>query len=422
MKIEILGKFWDNHSLAIVNRYIALELSKHHDVFITPIDMYDAEFSKITKSEVSKLKALEKQTDEPDIQIRHTYPPVWRWPISQKTKVVYIQPWEFPRIPLEWEIKWETFADALIVPSNWIRDRVLDAGLEPSKLFMVPNGYSPELFNVNNAYSAHIDQGKFTFTYVGNGQFRKGIDILLNAWSKAFTKADKTQLVIKDSPAIYGENNLLNDIIRVQYKSGCASIIYNSDNLTEEEMAGIYKNTDVIVHPYRGEGFGMHIQEAMACGAVPLVTHGGGPNDFVNEQNGIFINTQQKYLDITNPQVFAGKPGDSFTGMGGHGWVFEPDPNDLVQKMLYLYHHHDRNVVLNEKRKNANLINTWDAVGRTYSAILDIINHEKVIPIREQYKHIQRQPSKSEFDGEKFVTDIIVNNIQRNGPVAKDMG
>jgi glycosyltransferase involved in cell wall biosynthesis len=388
MKIEIVGKFYDNHSLAIVNRYIALELCKHHSVFITPIDMYDPETSTLDKQTVRQLKELEvKDEVEPEVQLRHTYPPIWRWPVSNKTKVVFIQPWEYNKIPLEWQFKWETFADALIVPSTWIRDRVLDAGLEPNRLFVVPNGYNEKLFNLEKvALSKHVDSGKLTFTYVGNSQYRKGIDLLLNAWSRAFQKADNVQLIIKDSPNIYGENNLLNDILRVQYKSGCGSIIYNSDNLTEEEMASIYKATDIIVHPYRGEGFGMHIQEAMACGAVPLVTHGGGPNDFVNNQNAMFLATAQKYVDITSPQVFAGKPGDSFTGMGGHAWIFEPDANDLMQKMQYLYYHHDRENVIRKLKENVTLINKWETVGALYASVLTTIQQNGMIPVREMFK------------------------------------
>ena len=54
LNVEILGKFYDNHSLAIVNRNIAIELSKYHNVFITPMDIFDPEFSKLDKN----LKAL----------------------------------------------------------------------------------------------------------------------------------------------------------------------------------------------------------------------------------------------------------------------------------------------------------------------------------------------------------------------------
>ena len=38
MKIEIVGKFFDNHSLSIINREIATRLGDRFDVYITPVD------------------------------------------------------------------------------------------------------------------------------------------------------------------------------------------------------------------------------------------------------------------------------------------------------------------------------------------------------------------------------------------------
>ena len=43
MIIEIIGKFYDNQSLTIINREMAIGLSKLHDVYITPLDQIDAE-------------------------------------------------------------------------------------------------------------------------------------------------------------------------------------------------------------------------------------------------------------------------------------------------------------------------------------------------------------------------------------------
>ena len=128
MKIEFIGKFYDNHSLTIINRNIVTKLSKKFDVFITPLDKFDPQY-KISSDAVKELKKLEAKDlkeDSPDIQIRHSYPPIWNWPVSDKTKIIYIQPWEYPKVPFEWQYKFETFADALVVPSNYIKQIFLE--------------------------------------------------------------------------------------------------------------------------------------------------------------------------------------------------------------------------------------------------------------------------------------------------------
>ena len=54
MKIEILGKFYDNQSLSIINRNLAVGLSVTNDVNILPLDSPDVSFkvdSKLAYSE-----------------------------------------------------------------------------------------------------------------------------------------------------------------------------------------------------------------------------------------------------------------------------------------------------------------------------------------------------------------------------------
>ena len=58
-------------------------------------------------------------------------------------------------------------------------------------------------------------------------------------------------------------------------------------------MASIYKNSKFLIHPYRAEGFGMHVQEAVACGCYHLLPDVGPHNDFIPEEAGLdFKQTQ----------------------------------------------------------------------------------------------------------------------------------
>ena len=46
MKLEIIGKFYDNQSLSIINRNLLVEMDKKGtDVFITPIDSFDPKYN-----------------------------------------------------------------------------------------------------------------------------------------------------------------------------------------------------------------------------------------------------------------------------------------------------------------------------------------------------------------------------------------
>lgn len=381
--IRIVSKIYDNHSLAIVTRKLALEFirNKWANISIVALDKFNPD-AKVNKEELKELKDyINKPLNKIDIEIRHSYPPILVWPEDPATKIVYIQPWEYNRMPLEWKNTFQDFADLVVVPSTWVANVYANSGINPNKIKVVPNGYDPKVFNQEPAPTELLDNSKFIFTFIGNAQHRKGIDVLLQAWHRAFVKADNAVLFIKDNPSIYGQTSLLENIIHLQYKTGCGKIIYNGDNLSETEMAALYKNTDVIVHPYRGEGFGMHLQEAMACGAFPLVTGIGAANDFIDETCGMKLNARMLVVDANDPKFFIGKSGDSYTLQGMNFWVPDPDPEDLMHKLRFLYFHHERQKIL-ETVKTASKLTTWDKSAAMLNDELESLLKRKDTPKR----------------------------------------
>ena len=381
MNLELVGKFYDNHSLSIINRNLALKLKELGVTFcITALDQYNPE-SGLSKSDVKTLKELEKvEFEEIDVQVRHSYPPIWQWPVSEKTKVVYIQPWEFEKALFEWQYKFETFADALIVPSNYIANVFRSGGLKPSNLFTVPNGFDDKVFNKEEPTDLHplVNPDEFNFVYVGNSQWRKGLDILANAWGKTFKKYDKATLIVKDNPKIYGKNNIINELIKMQYKTGCSRVVYIDEELSQEQMASIYKASKVVVHPYRAEGFGMHIQEATACGCLPLIPTNGPTDDFIPQDIGIRINVNRQTMNIQDSSVFAMKPGDATTLMSTHTFYNEPQSEDLINKMRFIYHSHNKDGQFFDKLDGLELENTWSKVAEDYLAIFKEVNDRPI--------------------------------------------
>jgi len=59
-----------------------------------------------------------------------------------------------------------------------------------------------------------------------------------------------------------------------------------ADDLDDEGLAALYRGCDVLVHPYRGEGFAMPVLEAMACGLPVVGVAAGGVAESVDEEVG----------------------------------------------------------------------------------------------------------------------------------------
>ena len=383
MLIQFIGKFYDNHSLSIINRNLVVALDKKGiNVNIISLDTYDPIYA-LDKKTIATLKRLENTEDMgiPEVQVRHSYPPIWEWPESRNTKVVYMQPWEYPKALFEWQYKFETFADAVILPSNYCKQVFLKGGLNPSKLSTIPYGYDKDIFNREPGNSVErfgIDTNKFNFIYVGNTQWRKGLDILLNSWSRTFSKADNARLIIKDNSRVYGSTNIVQELINLEYKTNCAPITYIDEELSASEMADLYKASKILVHPYRAEGFAMHVQEAAACGCVPIVPIGGPTDDFIPEGKGFKLSVQQIPVNIEDASLFALKPGDATTMMSTHTFMNEPSLDHLIRAMSFFYHSHDREYVLNNSRVE-NLDNTWDIMADKCLEVFNSLENREVI-------------------------------------------
>ena len=116
----------------------------------------------------------------------------------------------------------------------------------------------------------------------------KGIDLLLQAYAQMFAAHDDVCLVIKDLGATthYRGQTAEGLIAEHRARPNAPEILYLADDLPQHDVAALYRACDVLVAPYRGEGFCLPALEAMACGVPVIVTEGGSTDDFVDADVG----------------------------------------------------------------------------------------------------------------------------------------
>jgi tetratricopeptide (TPR) repeat protein len=174
----------------------------------------------------------------------------------------------------------------------------------------------------------------FKFLFVGGTIRRKGIDILLEAYTGAFTAQDDVCLVIKDmgTASFYRHQTAEAEVARLQATPGAPEIEYLDRGLSDAEMAGLYTACDCLVHPYRGEGFGLPIAEAMACGRPAIVTGLGAALDFCDDANAYLI--PARVVRLPEKRI-----GDLETV--DQPWLAEPDVAALQALLRHVVAHHD---------------------------------------------------------------------------------
>jgi glycosyltransferase involved in cell wall biosynthesis len=107
------------------------------------------------------------------------------------------------------------------------------------------------------------------------GGVRKNAQLAINLFRRAFPARPDVRLRVKITPGSPGLET--HDDSRVEVLRAL---------LPEAELADWYRSLTAFVSVSAGEGFGLHLLEAMACG-VPLVApcH-GGPADFFDDSVG----------------------------------------------------------------------------------------------------------------------------------------
>src|SRR5262249_26947105 len=164
--------------------------------------------------------------------------------------------------------------------------------------------------------------------------WRKGFDILLAAYGRAFTATDDTCLVIKDmgNGTFYRGQTGEALLARFREQPNAPEVEYLARPLFEEEMAGTSAACDCLVQPYRGEGFGLPIAEAMACGLPVVVPDAGAALDFCAGDRAYLVPSRVVFF----PQ---NKVGEWVTG--GRPWVLEPDLGALAGILRHVCSHPD---------------------------------------------------------------------------------
>ncbi|HMI72111.1 MAG TPA: glycosyltransferase, partial [Solirubrobacteraceae bacterium] len=253
-----------------------------------------------------------------DVEVRHQWPPDLR--PARSGRLAVIQPWEFGAIPNEWVEPLQRDVDELWVPSAYVRDMYLRAGIEPDRVHVVPNGVDLERFGPEGHALQLGGDPTIRFLFVGGAIHRKGVDLLLAAWQQAFAGDEGVELVVKD----FGSDGVYRgaDRGRIRELAEAGALVHLDADLDDAEMAALYRACDVLVHPYRGEGFAMPVLEAMASG-LPVIHTAGGPTDeFCPPQAGWRIRSERRAMPGGRVDRYdtAGEP-----------WMLEPDTEHLTE-------------------------------------------------------------------------------------------
>ena len=324
-QIRLEGPFDSSYSLALVNREFARALRQRGiDVALHCTDgggdyPPNEEFLK-ADAECREMWRRGEEDQRAEILLRDLYPPLvsgMRAPTCGLSNYA----WEESGFPAEYVAQFNRKLTHVTVLSHYVRKVLLDSGVRIP--ISVSGAGVDHLLNVKPVRSRHdLGPEGFRFLHVSSCFPRKGADVLLEAFGRAFSREDRVSLIIKTFPNIH---NRIEDQLadyHARYPQAARVILINED-IGEAEIAGLYQHCDALAAPSRGEGFGLPIAEAMLFEKPVITTGYGGQMDFCNIANAWLVDYQFAYAQ---------------THMGQFNSVWaEPDAGDLARKLREVF-------------------------------------------------------------------------------------
>ena len=299
----------------------------------TPFVYDDNKFFTLIREFISKYEKNEKNNVQYDISVQVTIPNEFLK--LAKINIGVTAGIETDKVSCEWISKINDNVDLVIVPSKHSAETLINTvyNIDGNKdlrvckpVVIIPEGVDTTLFNtleINTNSLMMLDDinSEFNFLFVGlgldnrMGEDRKNISLLIKWFCEKFKDDENVGLVLKIG--IFN-NSLLdfetckNKISDIKRLTGCNEfprIHLLHGRLLDGEMAELYKHNKIkaFISLTHGEGYGLPIIEAAACGLPIMATNWSGHLDFLHiGEKKYFVPIDYKLEEIPQSVVRKG--------------------------------------------------------------------------------------------------------------------
>jgi glycosyltransferase involved in cell wall biosynthesis len=222
-----------------------------------------------------------------------------------------------------------------ITPSAATRDELVRvAGARADRIDVAHLGVDARRFHVpsddeRTALRQHLGLSGRYVAFLGTLEPRKNAAALVRGWVQAFEGSDSPPALV-----LAGGRGWDEEIERAAAEVPAGLTLLRPGYLPLELLAGLLGDAEVVAYPSLGEGFGLPVLEAMACGAAVLTTR-----------------------RLSLPEV------------GGDAVAYtEPDPTSIAAELENLLDDSDRRRALGEAARARAAQFDWRACARAHLA------------------------------------------------------
>lgn len=181
--------------------------------------------------------------------------------------------------------------DLVIASSAWAKSVLEQAGVPAGRIRVVRPGVDAGVFRADEydlkpAVEKTVVGNPTVFLNVGKWELRKGHDVLLEAFNRAFEPDDNVLLIMQCFNPCFpteAECRRYNDSWATAYrtsKMGRKIDVRQGRLASHRDVAALMSTADCGVFPSRGEGWNLELVEMMALGKPVVCTHYSAHTEF----------------------------------------------------------------------------------------------------------------------------------------------
>lgn len=171
--------------------------------------------------------------------------------------------------------------DLILSPSKWAENVMKESGVV-APIEVCPMGADPSTF-----FPSKTKYNEFVVFHCAKIELRKGSDLLIQLFNRAFSPNDNVKLKISwQNPFLEEKEHREWDTFALNSEMGRAGKIELLQRFnTDKELADIMRQCHVGFFPTKSEGFGLPILESLSCGLQVVTTNYSAQTEFCNENN-----------------------------------------------------------------------------------------------------------------------------------------
>jgi glycosyltransferase involved in cell wall biosynthesis len=219
--------------------------------------------------------------------------------------------------------------DQIWVSSEWAAKILRDHRVSDAKIKKIHPGVDNRLYFPRTQLPK--SPTTFDFLFLGKFEPRKGLDVLINAFTNAFPKVLQQNIRLLIHSSYYPSRN--EELLALAKHDDRIEV--RTTQLSEQELLELLLYSKCLVAPSRAEGFGMPGLEAAACGLPIIATYYSGQTEYLK-----FLTTSYSAIDFKLAEVvdkdFSRLYGEDYDDNDYGVWA-EPSVEGLAQSMRFVY-------------------------------------------------------------------------------------